>query len=918
MKRISVFLWTIALVLSLLILEGCVVATKETAIAPEIRSLFEGKYHIYPYMEKHIPRTVAVLPFLDLSGSQQGAQAVRRGFYNHFSSLPFKDMEIQRIDDLLGKAGLNDPVEINKKSPQDLGKILGVDAVVYGEISNFDKLFAVMYSQVAVGAKIRMHDTKSGEVLWTGEHTVRIHEGGISLSPIGIVATIVATAMNVRDIQLLRACDDLFRDMVKTIPAPPLAEALRPPVITLLVQDTKNLPKKAGDEIRVVIQGTPKMRAYFDIGDYRKGIDMQEQADSPGVYLGVYRVVPGDDCRKAIITGYLKDDAGAVTQWVDAIGSVTLKTTPPPKPSFLKTVGRDGVVLLSWGDVKDPDLAGYRLYRSLTPLSGFTEVAKVEVTQYRDAGLTNGVRYYYALSAVDLAGNESERAVAEGVPVAPGPTPVKGVIDKNTTWYAGASPYIIEETVVVKDKATLFVEAGTEIRSRGGALVVEGNLTARGDEGHLISWAPAEGVKTWEGIVFRNVKEKENVLTYNKITGAVAGVTCIASSPAVTASEFTGNVTGISVSGAFSKPVIERCAFRDNQGAGVAVTEGAQPTVRENTIQGNGKGGVYVQGAAPVIARNVVTQNEGGGIVVLKSAAVINENNIHHNRPFNIVGAMDGAAVNARENWWGTAKGLEVLASVKGRVDVSVILDGPYPGGKKVSLPILPSELRGTIKKDALLTLSQSPYRVEGEVSLEDGALLHIEPGVVIQYDQGAVIVVNDGGIVARGTRENPIVFTASAASPSAGFYASAVRFARPTKVNSAFSHCVVKYASIAFDIHRGNPEITKCHIAHNSQAGIYVRNDGAPVITYNTLTANGGEGALKCVGNSRPLINFNNIEGNDFAIQALSTIYLDARHNWWGKSPPDLGMILGDLERNVNIKPWLDAPEAQAFAVKP
>ena len=187
-----------------------------------------------------------------------------------------------------------------------------------------------MYSQVSVGAEIKMYDTKTGNFLWSGKNVVRKHEGGISTNPIGIIATVIATAMNVRDIQLLRANDDLFRDMVKTIPVPHIAEMLRPPVITLLTQDSKGLPKKAGDEIKVVIQGTPKMQAYFDIGGYKKNIDMQEV--EPGGYYGVYKVVPGDNIEKAIVTGYLRDDAGNTAQWVDAISSVTLLTTPPAKP----------------------------------------------------------------------------------------------------------------------------------------------------------------------------------------------------------------------------------------------------------------------------------------------------------------------------------------------------------------------------------------------------------------------------------------------------------------------------------------------------------------------------------------------------------------------------------------------------------
>lgn len=75
-------------------LSGCTVATKSTVITPPISDLFDGKYKVYPAMEKAKPRTVAVLPFTDLSRSQQGTQAVRRGFYNHFSSTTFRDMEL--------------------------------------------------------------------------------------------------------------------------------------------------------------------------------------------------------------------------------------------------------------------------------------------------------------------------------------------------------------------------------------------------------------------------------------------------------------------------------------------------------------------------------------------------------------------------------------------------------------------------------------------------------------------------------------------------------------------------------------------------------------------------------------------------------------------------------------------------------
>ncbi len=903
--------------LGLMFFPGCTVATKDTIVTPQIRELFDGKYQVYPAMAKAKPLTVAVLPFTDVSQSQAGAQAVRRGFYNHFSSLPFRDMELWRVDDLLKKAGLTDPQAINQMPARDLGRILGTDAVVYGEISNFDKLFAVVYSQVSVGAKLRMYDARSGELLWTGEHVVRIHEGGISTNPIGLVATVIATAMNVRDIQLLRACDDLFRGMVKTIPAPTIAEAKRPPTITLLVQDTKNLPKKAGDEIRVVIQGTPKMQAYFQIGEYRKHIDMQEQPQEPGVYLGIYRVVPGDNVRKAVITGYLSDDAGNTAHWVDAVGSVTLKTTPPDSPKSLRIVGRNGAVLLSWEKSPDPELAGYRVYRSLTPLSGYQEITRTELTEARDEKLVNGQTYYYQVSAVDLAGNESDRAAGTGIPVAPGPTPVGGTIEKDTTWYAGASPYILDRPVLVKDQATLTIEAGTEIRSRGAALIVEGGLVARGDGERMISWDTAVPGQPWEGIVIRNVKEKEISLSYNRVRNALTGLALQSASPLVEACEFSANVTAVRIGGSFAKPRLVKNNLLKNTEAAVIITDGAQPLLTENRLQDNLREGVRVEGAAPQLTRNLITRNGAAGIEVQNSQAVITENNILDNRGGNVEGTMTGEPVAARNNWWGTTKGLEILANLKGRIDIRSVLSAPYPEGKPVELPILGPSLGGHIKTDSFLILAHSPYRIVRNLVIDGGATLYIEPGVVVRYDQNTALVVEDGGLIAKGTAAFPITFTASAASPTPGFYASAVRWHKKTTVNSALSYAIVQYADIALDIHYGAPEISYSLIAKNAQSGIYCRNDAAPTVSFSTLTENRGEGAVTIVGNARPRLNNNNIFHNDFAAQARSTIYVDARNNWWGKAPPDLNMIMGDVEQGINIKPWRETPEEKAFAGK-
>jgi len=915
-KELQRFVVSIILLSLLVIIQSCVIATKDAVVTPQIHELFKGTYQVDPYMEKNKPQTIAVLPFMNVTRSQHGSEEVRKGFFNHFSSLPYKGMKLYAVDNILRKAGLTDAEAINKISPQELGKILGVDAVIYGEISDFDKLFAVVYSSVSVGAEIKMYDTKTGILLWSGKHVARIHEGGIATNPVGIIATVIATAMNVRDIQLLRACDDLFRDMVKTIPVPTIAEALRPPVITLLTQDTKNLPKKAGDEIKVVIQGTPKMQAYFDIGDFKKNIDMQEV--EPGGYLGIYKVIPGDNIKSAMITGYLRDDAGNSIQWVDAVGTVSLDTVSPKNVSNVKTVGRNAVVFLNWEKSSASDLAEYRVYRSNTPLSGFQQIAKVELYEYRDEKLINAQKYYYKVTAVDLAGNESEKSdTITGMPVAPGPTPVSGIIESDTTWYAGASPYVIENTLIVKDKATLTIEPGTEIRSKGRSLIIEGRLDAKGDEEHIILFDSAEEGKSWEGITFSNVKEKENHVKFCRIRNAVVGIVCQASSPRIEACELIENGTALKISGAFSKPQVMKSTIHKNRGTAVLIDDGAQPKLSENNIQDNMKEGILIKSSAPVIEYNRITQNEGSGIAVKNSQALITGNNFIDNRPFDIIGEMSGESVNAVNNWWGSASGMEILSRIKGKINIKAVLNAPYPEGKPLELPILSNVLAEPIKADAFLILSNSPYRVTKDVVIDGGATLYIEPGVIIQYDQKTSIITENGGIIARGTREDPIVFTASGASPSPGFYTSAVRLTKPTKVNSTFAHCVVQYATTAFDILYGTPEISYCRIAHNSQSGIFCRNAAAPRVFYNSFAKNLGEGAIKCVGMSNPVIHYNNFINNTVAIQSFSSIYIDARNNWWGSHPPDQKLIWGDLEKNINVKPWLEAPESKAFIDK-
>jgi hypothetical protein len=93
--------------------------------------------------------------------------------------------------------------------------------------------------------------------------------------------------------------------------------------------------------------------------------------------------------------------------------------TPPSQPRGVSAVTGDGEVVVLWLDNPEEDLAGYDISRSRSPGAGFTVLASIgATTEYVDRTPDNGTTYYYAVTAVDEAGNVSElsREIAESTP----------------------------------------------------------------------------------------------------------------------------------------------------------------------------------------------------------------------------------------------------------------------------------------------------------------------------------------------------------------------------------------------------------------------------------------------------------------------------------------------------------------------
>ena len=160
--------------------------------------------------EDQLPTKIAILPFANKTANPEAGSLVRKMFYNSFSSLNYRDLEPYVIDDNLKINHLYAGVTTGENiSPQKLGQLLGVDAVIYGEVLSLGKMYALVYSDNQAGLKARMVRCDSGQVLWELEHTVHLEEGELPISPIGLATAVFRIALDHHQATHMKAAAEL-------------------------------------------------------------------------------------------------------------------------------------------------------------------------------------------------------------------------------------------------------------------------------------------------------------------------------------------------------------------------------------------------------------------------------------------------------------------------------------------------------------------------------------------------------------------------------------------------------------------------------------------------------------------------------------------------------------------------------------
>lgn len=82
--------------------------------------------------------------------------------------------------------------------------------------------------------------------------------------------------------------------------------------------------------------------------------------------------------------------------------------TPPNPPTGVIMLNGDNRVDLTWNDNRDSDLSGYNIYYSDSYDGKYYPIGSTAYNFFIDYDAVNGDTYYYAVTAYDYNGNESD------------------------------------------------------------------------------------------------------------------------------------------------------------------------------------------------------------------------------------------------------------------------------------------------------------------------------------------------------------------------------------------------------------------------------------------------------------------------------------------------------------------------------
>jgi hypothetical protein len=185
------------------------------------------------------PKTIAVLPFTDLGNGDfvvdkipliprsdqerarwgwSHANHVRRAVVGDLATREFTMVPPLAVDAVLAERGITDFDKLSVVDPIEIGRWLHADAVVYGEVIDYEAYYGFLIDAWRVTARVRMVSTSDGHELFSCTDTRYSTNLTPAIDPIDIVLNSALNLLDLRDITLARAEGEVGREIVLRLP----------------------------------------------------------------------------------------------------------------------------------------------------------------------------------------------------------------------------------------------------------------------------------------------------------------------------------------------------------------------------------------------------------------------------------------------------------------------------------------------------------------------------------------------------------------------------------------------------------------------------------------------------------------------------------------------------------------------------
>lgn len=124
-------------------------------------------------------RSIAVLPVQNETPNLQAPPVFRPIVHQKIKEKGYESPALSFIDNKLAEKDIREAGQIHSLTPQDLGKLLGADALLYTTVTEFSTTYLVAYASITVGARFELKDARTGELLWQADHRAKDIKTGL-------------------------------------------------------------------------------------------------------------------------------------------------------------------------------------------------------------------------------------------------------------------------------------------------------------------------------------------------------------------------------------------------------------------------------------------------------------------------------------------------------------------------------------------------------------------------------------------------------------------------------------------------------------------------------------------------------------------------------------------------------------------